>query len=93
MTCIGIFIDVHSSRALFNPNLILRQGAAIIENGNIEDSETLRAEVQRVLRLTNPHVVVKFLDQDADIEMEKAPPYDYVLVVKQEAPMYSGEIH
>lgn len=94
MACVGIFVDAFSCRAMFNPQLVMRQGYAIIEDCDGEwEPNRLRSEVQRVLRVTNPHVVVKFLDHYAEIEMDEAPDYDYVLVVKQEAPMYSGEIH
>lgn len=94
MSCVGIFIADHTRPALFNPELALAQGQTVIVNrGPDEDPETLRTAVQTRLRKTIPYVTVGFLDHYAEVELDSPDDEDYVLVIKQDAPLYSRSMH
>lgn len=94
MSCIGIFIADHTRLALFNPELALAQGQTVIMNrGPDEDPETLRAAVQSRLRKTIPYVTVGFLDTYTEDELDTPEGADYVLLIKQDAPIYSRSMH
>lgn len=95
MACVGIFIDAGTKTALFNHDLLLSQGQALIMHYDFNgDPEVLRKLVQDGLRKTAPYVVVGFLDPYAEIEDENAPASgDYAFVISQTSPMYSRGIH
>jgi hypothetical protein len=93
MSCVGIFIAEGAHSALFNPELALAQGQTVMLNlGPDVDPQILREAVQTRLRKSIPHVTVGFVDHYAELETEK-PEEDYVLVIKQEAPLYSRSMH
>lgn len=94
MSCIGIFIADYERPALFNPDLALAQGQTVIMNrGPDEDPETLRCAVQVRLRKTIPYVIVGFLDHYTETEIDAPDNMDYVLLIKQEAPICSRSMH
>ena len=93
MSCVGIFIAEGTRPTLFNPELALAQGQTIILNhGPHVDPHALRQAVQARLRKSIPHVTVGFLDHYTEIEIED-PSEDYILLIKQEAPIYSRSMH
>lgn len=94
MSCIGVFIDEHTRCALFNPELALAQGQTVLTHCDPDaDPFKLRDRLQARLRSTAPHARVLFLDHYSDLESEEPPEGDYALLIKQEAPMYSGSLH
>lgn len=94
MSCVGIFIADQTRPALFNPELALAQGQTVIMNcGPDEDPEKLRIAVQSRLRKSIPFVTVGFLDHYSEVELDTPDDGDYVLLIKQDAPIYSRSMH
>jgi len=93
MSCVGILIEPYTCRAVFNPELAIAQGNHIITNSrNDIDPQILRAKVEAKVRRSCPHVTLKFMDFCDELEVE-TPNGDYLLVICQESPMYSGSMH
>lgn len=94
MSCIGVYMDEHTRRALFNPELALAYGETVLTSyGPDEDPQLLRTKLLARLHKTMPHVTITFLDPLAELETDNPDEGDYALVIKQEAFAYSGSMH
>lgn len=93
MDCVGIYMDGETQSALFNPQLVLEQGMALIDaNAKRVGPEMLRSVVQHGLRKIYPTVVVKFWDNDAEEELETVDS-NFSLIVTHGLPVFSRSKH
>lgn len=93
MDCVGIYMDGETQSALFNPQLVLEQGMALIDaNAQRVGPDMLRQVVQHGLRKISPTVVVKFWDETEEQELETVDG-NFSLLVTHGLPVFSRSKH
>lgn len=96
MQCVGIFMEAYSQNKLFNTQLALSQGFTMIKNNeHVDDPEKLRRLVEIGLRRCHPMIEIGFVDLYSEMEIdlkEVKELGEYSLLIKAEAPIFSGRI-
>ncbi len=95
MDCVGIVMDIHTCRAVFNHQLAMAKATDLLahhKKGAGNAPLVLQTKIQAELRRMFPALTVKFVDAASELEVE-VPEGDYILTLVQEAPVYSGSMH
>jgi hypothetical protein len=89
MECVGIFMDAQTHKALFNPELALRQGHRVITEFPGIPPEELMIRVSTTVRYSEPYAALKYQDAYSELIVE-IPTGDYNVLICADAPFYSG---